>query len=416
MEPLAYRMRPKDFNEVIGQEELFSQKWFFSAIERGDIPSMVFVGPPGIGKTTVAMLVAEKVGLPYKVFSAVTSTIKAVKEFIDEANKRYNFDSKKTIVFIDEIHRFNKAQQDAFLPWIEKGVIIFLATTTENPSFYINAPLLSRIKVVFLKSLKESSIIEILKRAIARDTVFQGKDINDDILEYIAKYSGGDARVALNALELVLQNYTEGISIDKVGDILTSNISYDKKGDYHYSLISAFIKSMRASDPDAAIYYLARMLEAGEDPYFILRRMMIFASEDIGNADPHAIMIATSTHYAFHAIGMPEGFIPLSQAVTYLALAPKSNASYMAYLSAREDVKKYGNLVPPAPLINPVSKIMKEQGFGKGYKYPHDYEGGVVKGFLCLPEQLKNKRYYEPKDIGHEKVLSERLKRIKEVK
>lgn len=416
MEPLAYRMRPKEFKDLIGQEELLSQKWFLSAIEHGEIPSMVFVGPPGIGKTTLAMLVAQKSGLPYEVFSAVTSTIKEVKAFIDEANKRYSFDRKKTIVFVDEIHRFNKAQQDAFLPWIEKGIIIFLATTTENPSFYINAPLLSRIKVIFLNTLKEKEIFTILKKAATSDSELIGKKIKDEILLYIAEYSGGDARVALNTLELISKNYSEEINIDKMKEILTSNISYDKKGDYHYNLISAFIKSMRASDPDAAIYYLARMLESGEDPYFILRRMMIFASEDIGNADPHAIMIATSVHYAFHAIGMPEGFIPLSQAATYLALAPKSNASYIAYLSAKEDVKRFGNIPPPHSLINPVTKIMREQGFGKDYKYPHDYEGGVVKGFECLPEQLKDKKYYTPKEIGHEKVLSERLKRIRDTK
>lgn len=414
MEPLAYRMRPQSFEEIIGQEELLSQKWLFTAIEKGDIPSMVFVGPPGIGKTSIATLIAKKTGLPYKVFSAVTSTIKEVKEFIDEANKRFNFDGKRTIIFVDEIHRFNKAQQDAFLPWIENGVIIFLATTTENPSFYINAPLLSRIKVIHLKPLTENELIKILDSAIKKE--FNNLTLNDDVLKFIAESASGDARVALNTLELVLKNYSENITVESLQNIISNAASYDKKGDYHYSLISAFIKSMRASDPDAAIYYLARMIESGEDIYFILRRMMIFASEDIGNADPHALMIATSAHYAFHAIGMPEGFIPISQAVTYLALAPKSNASYLAYLDAKEDVKKYGAVPPPMSLINPVTKLMKEQGYGKEYKYPHDYEGGIVKNFVCLPELLKNKRYYKPKEIGHEKVLLERLKRIKDIK
>ena len=251
----------------------------------------------------------------------------------------------------------------------------------------------------------------ILKNAVQSE--FKDKNINDDICKFISQSASGDARIALNMLELIAQNYKEGMTKEDVSKIITGTLSYDKKGDYHYNIISAFIKSMRASDPDAAIYYLARMLEAGEDPYFILRRMMIFASEDIGNADPHAIMIATSTHYAFHAIGMPEGFIPLSQAVTYLALAPKSNAAYLSYLEAKEDVKKYGNIPPPPSIINPATKIMKELGYGKGYKYPHDYEGGVVKGFVCLPEQLKDKRYYKPKEIGHEKILSERLKKLK---
>lgn len=412
MEPLAYRMRPKSFDEVVGQKELLSQKWFLSAIDSGEIPSMVFVGPPGIGKTSIAMLVAKKTSLSYKVFSAVTSTIKEVREFIDEANKNYLLSGKKTIIFIDEIHRFNKAQQDAFLPWIEKGVIIFLATTTENPSFYINAPLLSRIKVIQLKPLSIEDISIIIKRALQLEKK-EVKDFPTEIINFIAEHSGGDARIALNTLELVLKNYSSDITLEKIQSLVSSPIAYDKKGDYHYNLISAFIKSMRASDPDAAVYYLARMIESGEDPYFILRRMMIFASEDIGNADPHAIMIATSAHYAFHAIGLPEGFIPLSQAVTYLALAPKSNAAYIAYLEAREDVKRFGPLPPPSSLINPATKLMRELGYGEGYKYPHDYEGGIVKDFVSLPEILKERRYYKPKEIGHEKVLLERLKRIK---
>ncbi len=414
MEPLAYRVRPTDFNEVVGQEEFLTQKWLVSAIEKADLPSMVFVGPPGVGKTTIAMIIVRKAGLPYRIFSAVTSTIREIKEVIEEADKRYRFEGKKTILFVDEIHRFNKAQQDAFLPWIEKGVITFIATTTENPSFYINAPLLSRIKVINLQPLGKDSIITILKRALNSEKGFSDKQISEDIFEFIAESAGGDARIALNNLELVMKNLTEDLTVEKVSSIISTAPAYDKKGDYHYNLISAFIKSMRASDPDAAVYYLARMLESGEDPYFILRRMLIFASEDIGNADPHALMVATSAHYAFHAVGMPEGFIPVSQAATYLSLAPKSNASYVAYLEAREDVKKYGSLSPPPAIINPATKLMKEQGYGKGYKYPHDYEGGIVKGFVCLPEKLKDRRYYKPKEIGHEKVLFERLKRIKD--
>jgi len=415
MEPLSYRIRPKVFENFIGQEHITEAKWFKNSISKREPPSMILFGPPGVGKTTLALLIAEKTGIEYKTFSAVTSTIKEVRDFIENVYEKYKKTGEKTILFIDEIHRFNKAQQDAFLPWVEKGVIILIGTTTENPSFYINAPLLSRVKVVNLKPLTEENIKNILISAIEKDTLLNKQiKIRTDILKFIATYSNGDARVALNLLELVSENFYPEISIEEIEKIVSASpIPYDKKGDYHYNLISAFIKSMRGSDPDAAIYYLARMLESGEDPYFILRRMIIFASEDIGNADPHAILVATSAHYAFTVIGMPEGFIPLSQAVTYLSLAPKSNASYMAYLEAKEDVVNYGSLTPPLSILNPVTKIMKEMGYGKGYKYPHDFEEGIVKDFQYLPDALKHKRYYKPKNIGYEKTLLERLKRLK---
>jgi len=415
MEPLSYRIRPKDFEDFIGQEHITKAQWFKNSIIKKDPPSMILFGPPGVGKTTLALLIAEKTGIEYKPFSAVTSTIKEVREFIENAYKKYKKTGNKTILFIDEIHRFNKAQQDAFLPWVEKGVIILIGTTTENPSFYINAPLLSRVKVVNLKPLTEENIKNILISAIEKDTILNKQIITrKDILEFIAAYSKGDARVSLNLLELVSHNFHPDISIEEIQNVVsTSPMPYDKKGDYHYNLISAFIKSMRGSDPDAAIYYLARMLESGEDPYFILRRMIIFASEDIGNADPHAIMVATSAHYAFTVVGMPEGFIPLSQAVTYLSLAPKSNASYKAYLEAKEDVVKHGSLTPPLSILNPVTKLMKEMGYGKGYQYPHNFEEGIVRGLRYLPDALKHKRYYKPKNIGYEKNLLERLKRLK---
>ncbi|MCX7769871.1 MAG: replication-associated recombination protein A [Proteobacteria bacterium] len=416
MEPLSYRIRPKDFSEFVGQEHIVNAKWFKSAIDKKNPPSMILFGPPGIGKTTLALLIAEKTGITYKTFSAVTSTIKEVREFIESVYESYKNTGKKTIVFIDEIHRFNKAQQDAFLPWIEKGVIILIGTTTENPSFYINPPLLSRVKVINLNPLSNMDIEKILLQAIKKDRLLQnlGVEIRKDIIEMIIDYAKGDARVALNVLELIAENFYNEISLDEIEKIITDyHQPYDKKGDFHYNLISAFIKSMRGSDPDAAIYYLARMLESGEDPYFILRRMVIFASEDIGNADPHALMVATSAHYAFTIMGMPEGFIPISQAVTYLSLAPKSNASYKAYLEAKEDVKKYGALMPPLSILNPATKIMKDLGFGKGYKYPHDYINGLVKGFQYLPDAIKEKRYYKPKQIGYEKTLLERLQKIK---
>lgn len=409
-------MRPKNFDRLIGQEQLSKQAWFIHAIEKHDIPSIIFFGPPGIGKTSLALLIAENTGIPYKIFSAVTSTIKEVKEFIQSVYEEFKKTGKKTIVFIDEIHRFNKAQQDAFLPWIEKGVIILLGTTTENPSFYINPPLLSRVLVVPLKVLSKEAISKILKLALQEDAYLKSKniDLTDNIIDIIAEYGKGDARIALNALELVIDNYRLGLSENDILKILSQTmIPYDKKGDYHYNLISAFIKSMRGSDPDAAVYYLARILESGEDPYFLLRRMIIFASEDIGNADPHAIMVATSAHYAFHVIGMPEGFIPLSQAAVYLSLAPKSNASYMTYLNAREDVIKHGHLTPPLTILNPVTSQMKKMGYGKGYKYPHDFPGGIVKNFQYLPDLLKDRVYYHPKNIGYEKILLERLKNLK---
>ncbi len=418
MEPLATRIRPRSFDEFIGNKEIVRADWFIRGLREKNLISLIIYGEPGVGKTTLALLIIKELGLPYKIFSAVTSGIKEVKAFIEEAEKRFSDKGVKTVLFIDEIHRFNKAQQDAFLPWIEKGVIILIGATTENPGFYINAPLLSRVKTIHLKTLSKEDILQVIKRGL-EDLYISSKmsHLSEEIIDFIAQYSSGDARIALNTLELIANNFKADLTLSDVEKILESkSLKYDKLGDSHYNIISAFIKSMRGSDPDAAVYYLARMLEAGEDPYFILRRMIIFASEDIGNADPHALMIATSAFTAFNAVGLPEGFIPLSQAVCYLSLAPKSNASYLAYLKAKEDVIKYGNINPPLHILNPATRIMKVEGFGKGYKYPHDYPGGFVRGINYLPEQLKQRRYYEPKDIGHEKILKERLKRIKDEK
>ncbi len=418
MEPLSIRVRPQNFGEFVGNKDIIQSNWLQKGIKDKDLMSLIIYGPPGSGKTTLALLIIKELELPYRFFSAVISSIKEVKSFIEEAEKNFCQNGTKTVLFIDEIHRFNKAQQDAFLPWIEKGVIILIGATTENPSFYINPPLLSRVKTVQLNPLSREEIMSVIKRGLM-DPYISTKimSFSHKILEFISAYADGDARIALNTLELIANNYKDGLTVAELEKILqTKSLKYDKLGDSHYNIISAFIKSMRGSDPDAAVYYLARMLESGEDPYFILRRMIIFASEDIGNADPHALMIATSALTAFNAVGMPEGFIPISQAVCYLALAPKSNASYMAYLKAKEDVIKYGNLNPPLHILNPVTRLMKEQGYGKGYKYPHDYTGGIVKDVVYLPEQIKNKRYYEPKEIGHEKILKERLKRIKDEK
>lgn len=416
MLPLAERVRPKVFEEFIGNEDIISAGWLRKGVKEKKLPSLIIYGDAGVGKTTLAKIIINELGLKYKVFSAVTCGIKEVKDFIEEANRNYIENKEKTVIFVDEIHRFNKAQQDAFLPWIEKGVIILIGATTENPSFYINAPLLSRVKVISLKKLTKKDIRKILLRGLNDPEIKERiPHLSEDIIEFIIEYSDGDGRVALNTLELISYNYKSNLSVKDVEYILQQkSLRYDKSGDNHYNLISAFIKSMRGSDPDAAVYYLARMLESGEDPYFILRRMIIFASEDIGNADPHALMIAVSAYNAFNVVGMPEGFIPFSQAVCYLALAPKSNASYSAYLNAKEDVEKYGNLTPPLHILNPATKIMREQGYGKGYKYPHDYPGGFVKGVTYLPEEIKDKRYYLPKDIGYERILKERLAKIKD--
>ncbi len=416
MKPLAERVRPERFDDFIGNRDIINAPWLRKGIEERNIPSLIIYGPPGVGKTTLAKIIIKELKLPYRVFSAVTSGIKEVREFIEEAEKNFKSSSVKTVLFIDEIHRFNKAQQDAFLPWIEKGVITLIGATTENPSFYINAPLLSRVKTINLSKISSEEIKKILERGLSDGEIKKKiNNLSEEIIDFIANYSDGDGRIALNALELISLNYKEDLSLKEIGEILKKkSLSYDKLGDSHYNLISAFIKSMRGSDPDASIYYLVRMLESGEDPYFILRRMIIFASEDIGNADPHALMLVTSAYNAFDVVGMPEGFIPLSQAVCYLALAPKSNAAYRAYFKAKEDVEKYGSLNPPLHILNPVTKIMKEQGYGRGYKYPHDYPTGYVKGVDYLPEKIKNRRYYEPKDIGYEKILKERVKKIRD--
>jgi len=356
-------------------------------------------------------------------FSAVVSGVKEVRDIIKTATDELQYRNRRTILFVDEIHHFNRSQQDAFLPYVEKGIIILIGATTENPSFEINSALLSRCKVLVLKPLSVENIEGILKRALSNKEKGLGGlniEISEEIIRYIATASHGDAREALNTLELaVFMTHPDEKNIRKLNvEILREAMQkkpliYDKDREEHYNIISAFIKSMRGSDPDAAIYYLARMLEAGEDPLFIARRMVIFASEDIGNADPRAIQVAVSAMQAFDLVGMPEGWIPLAQCATYLASAPKSNASYLAYLRAREDVRNKGNLPVPEKLRNPVTPLMEELGYGKDYKYPHDFEGHVVPGENYLPEMLKNSVYYEPAESGYEKEIKERLKKIK---
>ncbi|OGP30342.1 MAG: AAA family ATPase [Deltaproteobacteria bacterium GWC2_42_11] len=424
--PLADRVRPRNLDEFVGQEHLTGRDRFLrNLIEKRDVPSIILWGPPGTGKTTLANIIAEATGWKFMSFSAVLSGVKEIREVIKEAKDEFAYHKRKTILFVDEIHRFNKSQQDAFLHHVEDGTIVLIGATTENPSFEVNAPLLSRCRVLVLKQLTDDNIKKIIQRAISDKEKGLGNyklDIGENPIDVLAEHSHGDARGALNTIETAVmisqpdKDDIRHITSDIIHEAIQKKaLLYDKGGEEHYNVISAFIKSMRGSDPDAALYYLARMLDAGEDPMFIARRMVIFASEDIGNADPQAIHIAVAVKDAFDFVGMPEGWIPLAQGVTYLATAPKSNTSYKAYLEALEDVKLKGSLPVPLHIRNAPTKMMKELGYAKGYKYPHDYKGGKVEEDY-LPDELKDRRYYEPKDIGYEKIIKEMMKKKKPVK
>jgi len=420
--PLADRMRPKDLDEFVGQEHILGKgKILRKLIESGNITSMILWGPPGVGKTTLAKIIAQKTNAKFENFSAVLSGIKEIREVMKEAEKRRLY-GQRTLLFIDEIHRFNKSQQDAFLPFVEKGDIILIGATTENPSFELNSALLSRSKVFVLNPLQAKDIIVLLKRALADEKRGLGRmkiRVGDDILEKLSVYADGDARVALNTLELAVlstvpsQDGTIYITDEVLQQVLQKKtLLYDKKGEEHYNLISAFHKSIRNSDSDAAIYWLARMLEAGEDPLYIARRMIRMASEDIGLADPRAIEQAVAAFHAAHFIGMPECSTSLAQAAVYLALAPKSNALYTAYLEAQEDA--LNTLAEPVPLHlrNAPTKLMKELGYGEGYKYAHDYENKVA-AMQCLPDSLVGKEYYRPTGNGAEEVYKKRKDHVK---
>ena len=412
--PLAERMRPRTISEYVGQDHILGQgKLLRRLIETDRLSSLIFWGPPGSGKTTLARIIANATQSHFIFFSAIMSGIKEIREVVKEAEDTLKYHGKRTILFVDEIHRFNKSQQDAFLPYVERGTFTMIGATTENPSFEVIAPLLSRCKVLVLNPLSEEEVARILSGALEdreRGLGEFGLSIAPEALAFMADQAGGDARVALNTLETAARlAHTGEIDLETAREALQRKpLLYDKGGEEHYNVISAFIKSMRGSDPDAALYWCARMLEAGEDPIFILRRMVIFASEDVGNADPRGLQIAISALQAFQLVGMPEGRIIIGQAVTYLASAPKSNASYLGINQALAEVRQSGALPVPMQIRNAPTKLMKGMGYGKGYRYPHDYQGGVVTQDY-LPEQLAGRRFYEPKESGYEKSIKERL-------
>jgi putative ATPase len=423
VQPLAERMRPKTLDEFVGQEHLLGAgKLLRELTEAGELRSLILWGPPGSGKTTLAQILARSAGAICVHFSAVTSGVKDLKKIIQEAEEFQRL-GKRTVLFVDEIHHFNKSQQDNFLPHVERGTLILIGATTENPSFEVISPLLSRCQVLVLNPLTADDIGKIVDRALLDKQRGLGTwqlEITAEAREFVIQHSQGDCRVALNALEnaatLARKGRKNKLEVSHLQEALQRKpLQYDKAGDEHYNVISAFIKSLRGSDPDAALYWMMRMIEAGEDPLFIARRMIIFAAEDIGNADPQALQVAVAAKDAFHFVGLPEGKIPLAQAVTYLATAPKSNASYKAMQAAAEDVHEHGALPVPLHLRNAPTPLMEKLGYGKDYRYPHNFPDHVV-AQEHLPAELKERKYYSPSESGHEKQIKERLKNWVEFK
>ncbi|MBI4310803.1 MAG: replication-associated recombination protein A [Chloroflexi bacterium] len=420
--PLAARMRPQTFDELVGQEHIVGpDRVLRRSIEADAIPSIVLWGPPGSGKTTLALIVANVTHAHFEQVSAVTAGVADLRRIIGEARDRLGMTAQRTILFVDEIHRFNKAQQDVILPHVEDGTVTFIGATTENPSFEVNAPLLSRCRVFTLNALTDDDIGVIVDRALAdadRGLAAMRAALDPDARKLLLSTANGDARVALTALDLAVASTTPDAAGDRVVELATiedalqrRSLQYDRAGDLHYDTISAFIKSVRASDPDAALYWLGRMIEAGEDPLFIARRIVILASEDIGMADPMALPVAVAAQQAVHFIGMPEGRIPLAEATVYLATAPKSNTAYMGLERAMQDVRATRNDPVPLHLRNAVTGLMKDLGYGKEYRYAHSYPEHFA-GQHNLPDNLKGKTYYEPGELGYEKEVAERLKRL----
>jgi putative ATPase len=411
--PLAERLRPHRIDEMVGQQHLLGEEGVLRRlIEQDQLTSAIFWGPPGTGKTTLARVIAQTTRCHFVAFSAVLQGVKDVREVVAKAQQERSYYGRRTLLFIDEIHRFNKAQQDALLPWVENGDITLIGATTENPSFEVNSALLSRSRVFVLEPLATEEIQQLLRRALSKEEGLglQQLEIEDQAIEFLAEQAHGDARVALNTLEISANTASNKIirHSDTAAAMQKAPLLYDKGAEEHYNVISAFIKSMRGSDPDAAIYWLARMIEAGEDPLFIARRMVIFASEDIGNADPRALQVAVSTQQAVHFIGMPEGRIPLAQAVTYLATAPKSNAAYVAVGEAQKEVRQSGALPVPLHLRNAPTGLMKDLDYGKDYQYAHNHTNSVITQ-EHLPKTISGTKFYRPKDSGYEKTIRERL-------